>query len=371
MNLQERDYWLAFNVVGGIGPKRFGQILKHFGSATKAWKADNDNWLKTSLPLTLIDHLIYFKKQFDLLSYKLRLEKYLITFLTLEDNQYPNILKEIDFPPFIIYIKGQLLLQDNLAISVVGTRKISSYGRQVTTKVVQSLVSHNVTIVSGLARGVDSVAHYQALQFGGRTLAVVGHGLDLIYPPENKLLSQEIIKNGALVSQFPLNIQSVPGNFSARNKTIAGLSLATVVTEGAADSGSLITAGFARSFGRPVFAVPGPITSGLSAGPIKLLKEGAKVVTSGEDILEELKIKNPASKKGTHLEGKNKNSKFEDLKFNNQTEEKIWQTLVNGIKHIDQITRESGLTAPQVASALTTMELSGLVKNLGSGEYCL
>jgi DNA processing protein len=187
----------------------------------------------------------------------------------------------------------------------------------------------------------------------------------MIYPPENKPLAEEIIQSGAIISQFPLDILSLPGNFPCRNRVIAGLSLGTVVVEGTSDSGSLITAGYSRECNRPVFAVPGPITSPLSEGPSQLIKDGARLVTSGGDILKELRIMN--------YESSIKKNKIdqEKIKFNNQTEEKIWQVLVGGIKHLDEIVRESQLPVGEVCSTLTKLELQGTVKNLGNGEYCL
>jgi DNA processing protein len=367
MKLDERDYWLGFNACGGFGPKRFGLVLKYFGSAQKAWLADKIEWQKINLPKNLIDRFCNFKSYFDIVSYKLRLEKLLVKFITYNDENYPIILKKIDNPAYLIYLKGELLPQDCLAVCLVGTRKISAYGRLATRKITSDLVSNKVTIVSGLARGVDSLAHRTALEFGGRTLAVVGHGLDIIYPPENKSLAEEIIKNGAVISQFPLGVLSLPGNFPARNKIIAGLSLATVVIEGSADSGSLITATYSETFSRPVFAVPGPITSEMSAAPFKLLKGGGKIVTCGEDILQELKIKN--CELGINKKYKNKN----DIKiqFNNDIERKIWESLADGIKHIDQIIRLTKISPAEVLSVLTEMELSGKITNLGNGEYCL
>ncbi len=374
MRLKEKDYWLGFNVFKGIGKKRFAKILAIFGSAKKAWQAKKEIWQEINFPDKLKESFLQFREEFSISSYKLRLEKSLIRFITLEGKEYPRLLKSADRGPFLLYIKGEVKVQDSLAITVVGTRRITSYGRQATERLVSSLVANNVVVVSGLARGVDSAAHRAALKYGGRTLAVVGHGLDTIYPPENKALSEKICQQGALISQFPLGLSSLPGNFPARNKTLAGLGLGTVVVEGSSDSGSLITAGFAKELGRPVFAVPGPITSQLSAGPSRLIKEGAKLVTKGEDILINLKTQNSKLKttaQNLKLLKSNSFSAKKELKFSNQTEEKIWQTLTSGIKHLDEVVREVGSSASEVSSALTQMELKGMIKNLGNGEYCL
>ena len=380
MNLAERDYWLAFNVCGGFGPKRFAVVLKYFSSARQAWSAGKDEWEKLRLGLKVIDRLFSFKKEFDIVSYKLRLERCLIRFVVNIDKDYPDILKKIEVSPYLLYLKGSLLPQDNMSISVVGTRKVTSYGRAAAEKIVRSLSASGMTIVSGLARGIDGIAHRTALLYGGRTLAVVGHGLDSIYPSEHRLLADEIAKKGAVISQFPLDVRASVGTFPARNRIIAGLGLGTVVVEGLKDSGSLITADYARQMGRLVFAVPGPITSELSAAPFKLLKNGAKIVTSGEDIIKEFKVQGSLPK-ASHLGGQARfkaifenlklNEKEKKINFNNQSEEKIWKILSEGEKHIDQLARQSGLEPAEISAVLTVMELEGKVKSLGSGEYCL
>ena len=373
MNLQERDYWLAFNVCGGFGPKRFTAALKYFGSARRAWSAGKDEWKNLRLGLKRIDRLFSFKKEFDIVSYKLRLEKYLIKFVVNTDKHYPDILKEIEAPPYLLYYKGSLLPEDNVSISVVGTRKVTLYGRAATQKIVEGLSVGGMTIVSGLARGIDGIAHRTALLYGARTLAVVGHGLDSIYPAEHRLLAEEIAKKGAVISQFPLNVRAGIGTFPARNRVIAGLGLGTVVVEGMGDSGSLITADYARQIGRLVFAVPGPITSKLSDGPSKLIKNGAKLITSGEDIIRELKINPPAGGSKFKIAIKNLKLKKEgkEINFSSRAEERIWKILSEGEKHIDQLARQSGLMPAEISAVLTVMELEGRVKNLGSGEYCL
>ncbi len=373
MNLKERDYWLAFNVCGGFGPKRFAVVLKYFGSARQAWEAGKGEWEKLRLGLKVIDRLLTFKKEFDIVSYKLRLEKYLIKFVVNRDKDYPDILKEIEAPPYLLYYKGSLLPQDNVSISAIGTRKATSYGRAAAQKITRSLSIRGMTIVSGLARGIDGIAHRTALLYGARTLAVVGHGLDKIYPSEHFQLADKIVKKGAVISQFPLDVRASVGTFPARNRTIAGLGLGVVVVEGMKDFGSLITAGYARKMSRPVFAVPGPITSKLSDGPSKLIKNGAKLITSGEDIIRELKINPPAGGSKFKIAIKNLKLKKEgkEINFSSRAEERIWKILSEGEKHIDQLARQSGLMPAEISAVLTVMELEGRVKNLGSGEYCL
>jgi len=207
----------------------------------------------------------------------------------LADKNYPENLKKIDNPPLRLFIKGAIKASDKRALAVVGSRRMSHYGEKVTQKLVADLVREKITIVSGLARGIDTIAHQTALKAGGRTIAVLGSGLEKIYPPENKSLVEKIIKgHGAVVSEFlPQQLPAVI-NFSARNRLIAGLSLGVLVIEGAARSGSLITARWAAEQGKEVFAVPGPIDAVNSQAPLFLIKQGAKAVETVEDILEEL-----------------------------------------------------------------------------------
>lgn len=274
-------------------------------------------------------------------------------------------LRQISDAPAVFYYKGSILPKDDLAIGVVGSRLATPYGCQVTEKLVFDLANAGLTIVSGLARGIDSVAHRAALDAGGRTIAVLGSGLDLIYPPENRGLAQEIVKNGALVSEFPLGFPIAASNFPARNRIISGLSLGVLVTEGAVDSGSMITAGQAAEQGREVFAVPGPINSKTSAGVNNLIKEGVHPVTDASDILQILNIEQKRKSFETPLKirGKQETRKLD------VNEKKILDLLDGETKHIDALVRESGLKTDIVSSMLSVMELQGIVKNYGSGIW--
>ncbi|MFZ5845586.1 MAG: DNA-processing protein DprA, partial [Patescibacteria group bacterium] len=292
---EEKKYWVAFSVFPGIGPVRFKLLRDYFGSAQKIWEAPLWELKKIKLGEKLIDEFDRFRKTFDLAAYLRELEKLHVSVLTLTDPNYSRLLAATADAPFLLYVKGKRGEQPiNLkrTIAVVGTRKVSHYGEEVTRKLVSELVGYGFTIVSGLAYGVDAVAHQAALEAGGQTIAVLGCGIDIIAPPSNARLYWEITTGGqgAIMSEMPLRLRPSRGLFPARNRIISGLSLGVVVTEGAEDSGALITARSAAEQGREVFAVPGPITSLYSRGPAKLLKSGAKLVESVEDILEELRI---------------------------------------------------------------------------------
>ena len=368
MSLKEGDYWLAFSCFPGIGPRRFQALLKHFSSARKAWQAKESIWRQLGLSKELTNEFLTFRNQFNSKQAKLDLEKHLTVFLTLEDETYPKLLKEIADPPFGLYVKGRLLAEDSKALAIVGTRKITAYGREVTEKFTTWLTTRGFTIISGLARGVDSVAHRVALGNKGRTLAVLGSGLDQIYPPEHKALAEEIITHGALVSEYPLGMPALPKNFPLRNRIISGLSLGVLVSEGEAKSGTKITAKYAAEQGREVFAIPGPITSPTSAAPAELIKIGAKLVSSGEDILEDLGIAQLDTKDKITIDGQKQKSKNEAITMNNE-EKQLWELLLTGVKHIDELVRKTKMPPAKTMSVLTLMEVSGKVKSIGNGMY--
>ncbi len=364
MKLLEKHYWLGFNVFPGIGPKRFHHLLQVFGSAKLAWQAKKDKLLQTQIPQKILQNFFEFRQTWDFSSYLLRLEKELIKFFIIEDKKYPKNLQKIDFPPPLIYVKGKILPEDSLSIAVIGSRKITAYGREVTERLVQDLSSAGLTIVSGLARGVDSVAHRVALGNQGRTLAVIGSGLDNIYPIEHRALAEKIVSQnlGAVISELALGLPPLKGHFPSRNRIISGLSLGVLVTEGAIVSGTKITANYCLEQKRKLFAIPGPITSPLSEGPADLIKKGASLVTKAADILEKIQIKkHPKKSKAIN----------EQMSFKNDQEKELFQLLSNGGKHIDEIVRMTQLDSSKALSLLTEMELEGKVKNIGGGHYIL
>jgi DNA processing protein len=356
---EERLYWLAFSAFKGIGPKRFALLKDYFGSAKKAWEAGEKELLAIGLGSKLTSEMVEFRRGFDLSSSFLRLREKGIDCYFLDDNRYPESLKKIDNPPFVLYGKGLITPQDDLAVAVVGTRKMTGYGGQVTESLVTDLVNAGLTIISGLARGIDSMAHQTALKAGGRTIGVLASGLDIVYPPENFGLVKAIIKgHGAVLSEFPLGTQPMPGSFPARNRIIAGLALGTIVVEAPEKSGALITARLAAEQGREVFAIPGPVTSPNTAGPSHLIKMGAKLVFRVEDILEELGIETKKEEK-------------KSVKAENPEEEAILGLIEREARNFDEIVRETGFDSGKVASLISLLEIKGKVRNLGNMVYAI
>lgn len=284
-------YWVATSAMPGVGTITFNYLLKYFKTLKKFWEADEGEIDRLQVGEKTRKSILSFRKSTDPSVYLQKVYERGIKVVSLTDTGYPGNLRQISDPPSVLYFRGEIKPEDNLAVAVVGSRNATVYGKDVTQKLVFQLVKQGLTIVSGLARGIDSVAHRTALEAGGRTIAVLGCGVDLVYPPENKNLAQEIVKNGAVVSEFPLGFPPIAPNFPARNRIVSGLSLGVLVTEGAVDSGSLITAGQAAEQGREVFAVPGPINSKMSEGTNKLIKEGVHPTTEVADLLEILNIK--------------------------------------------------------------------------------
>lgn len=356
---KEIAYWVATSAIPGVGTSTFNYLLKKFKTLKAFWEASDKDVRELKIDAKTRESIFDFRAKVDPKVYLETVYERGIKVLSVADRDYPANLRQISDAPPVLYYKGSILPQDDLSIAVVGARNATVYGRQVTEKLVSSLVMSGLVVVSGLARGIDSIAHRAAIDSGGRTIAVLGSGVDLIYPPENRQLAERIIKNGALVSEFPLGFPSVPSNFPARNRVISGLSLGVLVTEAAADSGSLITAGQAAEQGREVFAVPGPITSKMSEGVNQLIKEGVHPATDADDILKVLDIERK----------KRQLPVARDQGPVDKEQKKIFEILDGQSKHIDVIARESGLKIDKVSSMLSMMELSGLVKNYGSGIW--
>ncbi|MDD4352032.1 MAG: DNA-processing protein DprA, partial [Candidatus Gracilibacteria bacterium] len=278
--------------------------------------------------------------------------------LTLKDPDYPELLRQIYDAPLVLYLNGNIELLRCKKIAIVGTRKYSSYGAELTRKLVTDLTQANLTIVSGLARGIDQIAHQAALDQGGKTIAVLGSAVDQIYPVMNRRLARKMVESGRglILSEFPLGMKPEKYTFPMRNRIISGLSLATLVTEAGEKSGALITAKMAADQGREVFAVPGNILHSGSHGTHELIKSGAKLVTCAQDILEELSLAYQSAR-------------LPELKFENPLEERIYNLLLLESLYGDQIKKELGINIELLNSTLTMMELKGYIRNLGDKSY--
>ncbi|QGG48158.1 DNA-processing protein DprA [Heliorestis convoluta] len=354
----ERTYWLALASLPAIGARRFHSIIEHFGSPQAAWLAPEKDWDGVAgMSLSRWQKTLQYRRKDYLSSFLERIYYGGIEALTLQDERYPELLRSIPDPPPVLYMKGQIQERDKVNIAIVGTRKATPYGEKVCSQLTEELVQQERTIVSGLARGIDAIAHRTALEKGGRTIAVLACGLDKIYPKAHEALAAAITERGALISEYPPGSPAEPGKFPARNRIISGLSQGVLVIEAGEKSGALITADQALEQGREVFAVPGPITSSQSKGTHRLIQQGAKLVTSIEDILSEVQIQfNFLAKPKQEI----------DLEPN---EKKLLSHLDWEGKTIDQLIHCTGLKGPEIAVLLTHLEMKGMIKSLPGGGH--
>ncbi len=251
--MNDKRYWIGFNLIKGIGAVRMQALIQHFGDLEEAWKAKPADLAQAGLGLKVIERIVQARGQVDLEKVWKKIESQNIHILTWEDDAYPQRLKEIDQPPPVLYLRGDYLPDDLFAVAIVGTRRATPYGRQITEELASFLAAHGITVVSGLARGIDAIAHQTALKAGGRTIGVLGSGVDKIYPPEHRALADKMIESGAIVSDYAPGTPPDATNFPPRNRIISGLSLAVVVIEAGETSGALITAEFAAEQGREIF----------------------------------------------------------------------------------------------------------------------
>ena len=357
--MTERDYYLGFSLTNGIGPKTFIQLLKYFKTAEKAWNSSSNELKQAGLSERLIKKLEKVRNELDINSYLQKMIQKQVSFIALCDKNYPKLLSQIPNPPIVLFVRGDILKIDlEKTIGIVGTRRITNYGREVTKIFSFDLASKGFTVVSGLAMGVDAVAAWSAIEASGKTIAVMGNGVDLCFPSSNEALYDKILNgNGVIVSEYPLGQSPSTGSFPSRNRIIAGLSMGILVTEGAQDSGSLITADYGFKFSRKIFAIPGPITSSLSVAPLKLIEKGAILVTSAADVSKNFKFKISNFKSMSKI-------------LNNQSltkeELKIMQILENEALGFDEIVRRIKMDSPKVGSLLSVMEIKGIIKNSNS-----
>lgn len=353
-----RKYWIGFNLVKGIGAARLRILLDRFGGIEQAWQASAQELYEIGLSQKLIENFLQVRTQVSLERIWENIEANGIEVYTWEDDSYPRRLKEIDQPPPVLYVKGNLLPEDDWAVAIVGTRRVTSYGRQVAENVSSFLARNGITVVSGLARGVDAIAHKAALDSGGRSIAVLGNGVDRVYPPENRKLAEEMMQNGALISDYALGTPPEGLNFPPRNRIISGLSQAVVIVEAGERSGALITASFAADQGREVFAVPGNINAPQSKGTNRLIQQGAHPLVDPQEILEILNMTMVSQHQvaRTALPA-------------DATEAALLRTVSQEPLHIDEICYHVAMPIEKVTATLAMMELKGMVRQLGGMHY--
>lgn len=357
--MNDMRYWVGFNRVYGVGPAKVRALIDHFGDLETAWSAEVTNLREAGLDRRSIENLLATRVQLDLDQEIDRVQQTGARIVIWDDADYPPLLKNLPDAPPVLYLKGELNTADReWTVAIVGTRRASAYGRQVTETLATDLARNGITIVSGLARGIDAYAHEAALKAGGRTLGVLACGIDQVYPPEHTKLAARMLEHGALLTEAPYGSPPEGGNFPARNRIISGLSLGTIVVEAAETSGALITADRALEQGREVFAVPGNIFAKSSLGTNRLLKEGATLVTSAQDVLEALNLKMVTA-----------HSEARAVIPEDPTEAKLFLLLSNDPTHVDYLVRESGLPVAQVSSTLALMELKGMVRQVAGMQY--
>jgi DNA processing protein len=335
-------------------------LLDHFGDLERAWQASATLLREAGMDRRALANFLKARDRLDLDKEMARLAAQGIRVLIWDDPDYPSRLLQIPDPPPVLYVRGQLSPEDDWAVGVVGTRRASAYGKTVTERLTTDLAVNHITVVSGLARGIDGEAHRAALKAGGRTIAVLGCGVDLIYPPEHRRLAHQITERGALVSEYPLGTRPEGSNFPPRNRIISGLSLGVLVIEAGIKSGALITADYAADQGRDVFAVPGNLFVRSSMGTNRLIQDGAKLVTGAEDILEELNLIMAAQ----HVE-------LRAVVPETEVEAQLLAYLSLQPIHVDEIALRAGLPIADVTSNLALMELKGMVRQVGGMNYVL
>ncbi len=359
--MDSREAMVALNLVEHVGPVRVRQLLEHFGDAPAILHASKQQLLQArNIGEETADAIANWEKNIDLAAELKRIAEFGCRIVTQAEPEYPELLRQIYDPPIVLYVKGELLTKDKNAVAMVGSRMTTHYGIEVARKLAYQLAYLGVTVVSGGARGIDSSAHQGALSSKGRTIAVLGTGINLVTPPENAELFERIVENGCVVTQFPFNRPPDKQSFPIRNRIVAGMTLGTVVVEANLTSGALITANFANEYGRQVFAVPGRIDSPRSKGCHELIKKGAKLCESAEDILSEFEYLFPATNRPP---GASETGVLPALELSGN-EQKVYGTLDHEEVSIDEVIRNSGLPSSAVSVALLSLEMKRLIRQL-------
>jgi DNA processing protein len=358
-------FWTALNSIRGLGPVKISKLIEYFHQPDAIFNESRDTLLKTGIINNQICEQIHNPQTLHAAEALLEeTRKAEIILLSLSDPQYPQYLKEIFAPPPILFVKGNLSIFKKHAVSIVGTRTPTQYGKAATLQIVKGLVENNLTVVSGMARGIDTIAHESTLSMNGSTVAVLGCGIDVVYPKTNLDLWERISEKGVLVSEFNPGTPPESYNFPRRNRIISGLSAAVVVVEAGERSGSLITSDYALQQGREVFAVPGPITSSLSSGTFKLLLDGATPARSGHEIAESLSMITLSSLKRTSVSAPVKRQI--ELPEN---EQKLFTHISDQPLRIDELVELSGCTLNDTFGILLNLELKNLIKQVSGQQY--
>lgn len=359
--MDSREALVALNMVEHVGPVRVRQLLEHFGEASKILSASRQQLLHVrGIGEETAESIATWEKSVDLGAELKRIADFGCEIVIQTDPHYPELLREIYDPPIVLYVKGKLTAKDKNSVAMVGSRMTTHYGIEVARKLGYQLGYVGVTVVSGGARGIDTAAHQGALSGKGRTICVLGTGINIVFPPENNELFDRIASNGAVISQYPFNRKADKQSFAIRNRIVAGMTLGTVVVEANLTSGALITANFATEYGRQVFAVPGRIDSPRSKGCHELIKKGAKLCEGAEDILSEFEYLFPASNRPPAA---NESGVLPALELTDN-EQKVFGVLDSEELSIDEIIRKAGLPSSAVSVALLSLEMKRLVKQL-------
>ena len=359
--MTSREAFIALNMIDHVGPVRVRQLIEHFGDAAAILKASKHQLMAVrGIGEDTANAISSWKKNVDLAAELKRCDEFGCHCVTQEDTEYPELLRQIYDPPIVLYVKGTLDPKDKNGIAIVGSRQTTPYGIEVARRFGYQLAYMGVTVVSGGARGIDTAAHQGSLSAKGRTLCVLGTGINIVFPPENAELFERIAASGAVISQYPFNRKADKQSFAIRNRIVAGMTLGTVVVEANMTSGALITANFATEYGRQVFAVPGRIDSPRSKGCHELIKKGAKLCEGAEDILSEFEYLFPASNKPPSA---NETGVLPALTLSDH-EQKVYDALDGEPVPMDDVIRKSGLPSSTVSVALLSLEMKRIVRQM-------